>query len=326
MSPSQLSGIITCIPKGGKIRNTSKNWRPITLSNSVYKFYSSIIAERIKKILPKLIHPDQKGFVSNRFIGENTRLTYDIINECNTQNIDGLIIQIDFEKAFNSILWSSISKTLEIFNFGIDTIKWDESLQTGSTSTILQNGNFSDNLTLGRGCRQGDPISPYLFVLAAEILAEAIRANKQIEGFKLFKKEHKVSQDADDTTLFFKPKESSILNCMSTLKEYDLVSGLKVNTEKTKVIKIGGWRDSRTILCPNMNLEWSQKFISLGITYNIEDFDNITDQNIEEKIKEIKEIIFIWNGIRKDSYYKKPINFQNNSYSTVSTINKPRHF
>ena len=199
VSLSQLSGIITCIPKGDKIRNTVKNWRPITLLNSVYKFYSSIIAERIKKILPKLIHPDQKGFVNNRFIGENTRLMYDIINECNTQNIDGLILLIDFEKAFDSISWSFISKTLEILNFGIDTIKWVESLQTGSTSTILQKGNFSDILTLGRGCRQGDPISPYLFVLAAEILAEAIRANKQIEGFKLFKKDCILLQQINTT-------------------------------------------------------------------------------------------------------------------------------
>ena len=296
LNTSQLSGIITCIPKGGKMRNNLKNWRPITLLNSIYKFYSSIIAERIKVLLPRLINPDQKGFVNNRFIGENTRLTYDIINESNTKNIDGLIILIDFEKAFDSISWSFISKTLRIFNFGEDTIKWIESLQKGANSTILQNGNFSDKLSLGRGCRQGDPVSPYLFVLAAEILAEAIRTNKNIEGLTFFKKEHKVSQYADDTTLFIKANESSIYNSMSTLKLYEVISGLRVNTEKTKVIKIGGWRDSRTILCQNMNLEWSQKFTSLGILYDINNFSRITDQNIDGKIKEIQKLIFIWNG------------------------------
>ena len=95
--------------------NNLKNWRPITLLNSIYKFYSSIISERIKILLPKLIHPDQKGFVNNRFIGENTRLTYDIINESNKQNKDGLIILIDFEKAFDAISWSFILKSLKIF-------------------------------------------------------------------------------------------------------------------------------------------------------------------------------------------------------------------
>ena len=113
INPSQLEGTITCIPKGGKIRNNLKNWRPITLLNSINKFYLSIIAERIKVILPKIIHTDQKGFIKGRFIGENTRLTYDIIEECNRRKIDGLIILIDFEKAFNSISWDFLSKTSE---------------------------------------------------------------------------------------------------------------------------------------------------------------------------------------------------------------------
>ena len=64
-----LSGVITCIPKGGKVRNDLKNWKPITLLNFIYKFFSGILAERIKLVLPKLIHQDQKGFINGRFIG-----------------------------------------------------------------------------------------------------------------------------------------------------------------------------------------------------------------------------------------------------------------
>ena len=296
LNKSQLEGTITCIPKGGKSRNLLKNWRPITLLNSIYKFFSSIIANRIKRILPKLIHPDQKGFINNRFIGENTRLTYDIINECNNQKQRGLILLIDFEKAFDSISWEFITKTLTFFNFGEDTINWVKSLQEGSSSKILQNGNFSDIITLGRGCRQGDPVSPYLFVLAAEVLSEAIRLNKDIEGITVFEKEHKVSQYADDTTLFIKPTEKSIRACMVTLKEFEQISGLKVNKEKTKVIKIGGWGDNRTILCKDLKLEWTQEFVSLGITYNIDKFDDITDLNINLKKIEIQKLIAIWNA------------------------------
>ena len=76
---AQTSGVITCIPKGGKTRNDLKNWRPITLLNSIYKFYSGILAERVKLLSPKLINVDQKGFINGRFIGENIRLTYYII-------------------------------------------------------------------------------------------------------------------------------------------------------------------------------------------------------------------------------------------------------
>ena len=82
-------------------------------------------------------------------------------------------------------------------------------------------------------------MSPYLFVLAAELLAEAIRSNKQIKGITLFKKEQKVSQYVDVTTLNIKPNEASIRHCMSTLKEFKAISGLKANTEKTKLIKMG---------------------------------------------------------------------------------------
>ena len=81
------------------------------------------MAERIKNILPKIIHNDQKRIIKGRFIWEITRLTYDIIEECNRKNIDGLIILIDFEKGLDSISWEFISKTLEIFNFGEKTIK-----------------------------------------------------------------------------------------------------------------------------------------------------------------------------------------------------------
>ena len=67
---NHLMGIITCIPKGDKLRNKLKIWHPITLLNSIYKFYSGIWANRIKKYLPKLIGNSQTGFVQNRFIGE----------------------------------------------------------------------------------------------------------------------------------------------------------------------------------------------------------------------------------------------------------------
>ena len=133
-------------------------------------------------------------------------------------------------------------------------------------------------------------------MLAAEIPSEAIRDNKNIEGITIFQKEQKISQYADDTTLFIKANERNIRNCMLTLGEFEEVSGLRVNKEKTKVIKIGEWRDNGTILCEDLKLDWSQEFVSLGITYNIKDFENITERNIDLKLKEIYKLIQIWNG------------------------------
>ena len=117
-----LLGITTCIPKGNKARNNLKNWRPITLLNSLYKFYSGIWANRIKQFLPKLIGESQKGFVQERFIGENTCLTLDIPYETKLKGESGLMILVDFEKAFDAISWEYISKILKSFNFSEKTI------------------------------------------------------------------------------------------------------------------------------------------------------------------------------------------------------------
>ena len=95
-SETALEGIITCIPKQGKLRNDLKDWRPLTLLNSIYKFYSSIIANRLKTTLPSLINEDQTGFISGRFIGENTRMIYETIDYCETFQEEGILIILNF--------------------------------------------------------------------------------------------------------------------------------------------------------------------------------------------------------------------------------------
>ena len=111
---------------------------------------SSVIASRIKTVLNKLIHEDQKGFISGRFIGENIRLIYDGLFEVRNQDIPGLILSIDFEKAFDTISWKFIEKTLKYFNFGPSIIKWIKIFQTGAESCIIQNGCMSDFFRLKR--------------------------------------------------------------------------------------------------------------------------------------------------------------------------------
>ena len=294
ISQNHLMGIITCIPKGDKLRNKLKNWRPITLLNSIYKFYSGIWANRIKKHLPKLIGMNQTGFVQNRFIGENTRLTLDILNESEFENTTGLLILVDFEKAFDSISWDFIAKILKLFNFSESTIQVIQSLQKNSLSKIIQNGHASDIIKLFRGCRQGDPISPYIFVLAVELLGTAFREHKNIKGYRIKDREHRISQFADDTTLFISYSEMNLRLCMDILGEFHRISGLKINVDKTKVVKFGKGRDSSDILCQDLNLIWTNKFTSLGINYDVMSLNNITESNIEPRLIEIEKLTRIW--------------------------------
>lgn len=121
--PNKLA-IITCIPKDGKSKQFLENWRPISLLNVIYKIASGWIAERIKKILDKLISKDQTGFIKGRFIGENIRIIYDVMKYTERNSIPGLLMLIDFEKAFDSISWDFIYQTLDIFKFGQPIKDW----------------------------------------------------------------------------------------------------------------------------------------------------------------------------------------------------------
>ena len=115
LSITQRLGIVTSIPKGDKDKTQLKNWRPLTLLNSLYKLVSGCVAERIKPQLEKIIHSDQKGFVSGRFIGEAIRSTYDILNWANTKKKTGILLLIDFQKAYDSLSFSYVKKCLKFF-------------------------------------------------------------------------------------------------------------------------------------------------------------------------------------------------------------------
>ena len=101
---------ISIISKGEKDKRRLSNWRPLTLLNTLYKLISGCIAGRIKPVLKNIIHPDQKGFVAGRYIGEVIRTTFDVMQFAKDNNIAGILLQIDFEKAYDSISFNFIKK------------------------------------------------------------------------------------------------------------------------------------------------------------------------------------------------------------------------
>ena len=294
LSVTQKQGIITCLPKDKKPRHFLKNWRPISLLNTVYKIGSGVIANRLKKVLNKLIDLDQTGFISGRYIGDNIRLIYDIMQFTEENDIPGLLLLIDFEKAFDSISWNFLLCVMKFFNFGESIINWVQVFYKNITSAIIQGGNLSDFFRIGRGCRQGDPLSPYLFILCAEILAIKIRGNKTINGIKITRVEHKLSQFADDTSLILDGSEESLNEALLELDWYAKLSGLNINFSKTQVVWIGSKKYSRDILCPNRNLSWGKTtFKLLGINFDV-NLDKIIDINYTDRMLQIKNLIHTW--------------------------------
>ena len=270
--------MITCIPKDGKCKFYLKNWRPISLLNVVYKIGSGCIAGRIKKILHKIISSDQTGFMPGRYIGENTRLVYDLMQYTEENNLPGTLLMIDFEKAFDSVSWNFIDKTLEYFKF---------------ISVVSQAGFLSNLFQLGRGCRQGDPISSYIFLLCAEIISIRIKHNPDIKGIKINENEHLISQYADDTLIILDGTEKSLKATMKEVEQFYKLSGLKINISKTQIVWIGSKKYSNNRICTDVDFKWINNFTLLGIHFDV-DLSRISFLNYGNKLVKIKSIIKQW--------------------------------
>ena len=165
MSTSLRQCIIVCLPKPNKDRSLIKNWRPISLLSVIYKLASGVIAKRLKDVLDTIISKCQNGFVPGRHISDSTRLIYDIMYKTEVNKQSALLMLIDFEKAFDSLSWKFLYKILEMFGFDKNFIKWVKMFNTDIKAYILQCGFLSDEISVNRGCRQGDPLSPYLFLI-----------------------------------------------------------------------------------------------------------------------------------------------------------------
>ena len=263
--------IITCLPKGDKPREYLKNWRPLSMLSVLYKIASSALAHRMKKVLDRLISMTQTGFLSGRNISESTRLVYDLMHITEKNNIPGMLMLIDFEKAFDSISWSFMYKVLEYFKFGPGFIKWIKVLNTNITASVNQCGILSSPFSIGRGARQGDPIAAYEFILCAEILYLLIANNPYIRGINIGGFEIKLTQFADDTTLFLDGSDDSLKAALNTLEVFGTLSGLRINTTKTQVIWIGSKKHSKEKCKTKCKLEWGNtEFRLLGLDFNVD--------------------------------------------------------
>ena len=293
LSQTQKQGIITLLPKGDKPREFIKNWQPISLINVDCKLLSGVLAHRLKKVLPKIIGNEQKGFLKRRCIGENIRTVYDLMEYFETKNQEGMLLLLDFEKAFDSIEWDYLNNLLKSYGFGPQFIQWFNVLYKNACSCVLNNGNFSEFFKLGRSCRQGDPLSPYLFILAIEPLALEITTNKKIKGIECDKKTIKIGMYADDTFLMLDGSESSLSESVQVLDGFHACSGLKINLEKTQAIWLGKLKRQTYEICGDLNLNWVKNFKLLGVNFSV-NLEEIVVSNFLTKILDIEKLLNLY--------------------------------
>ena len=251
LSYSQYLAVIVLLYKKGA-RENIKNWRPISLLNVDYKILSKVLAERLKEVLPEIIHQDQKGCVKGRFIGDNIRLLEDIIFEIENNGLDSIILLQDQEKAFDRVEWEWLFATLKYFGFGETFIGWLMTLYKNSQSSIITNGHQSAYFDITRGIRQGDSLSALLYIIQLEPLAQKIRKSTSFDGIKIklnqmnnYELELKGCQYVDDCNTFLKDKKC-IKDFTKILAEYERVSGSKINFDKTKALAVNNLPGSPT--------------------------------------------------------------------------------
>jgi len=296
LSVTQRLGVITCLPKPNKDRELIKNWRPISLLNVDYKILSNVLASRLKEVLCDVINLEQKGFLKNRCLSENCRYLYDVMFELEKKNKPGLLLLVDFEKAFDSISWEYMKKVLEKYNFGDNFRKWFSILYNESKSVVINGGYFSEAFKLGRGCRQGDPLSCYLFLLAIEPLAMKIKSDSEIKGIKLGSKEHKLGQYADDLFMFQDGSKASLEYTFHVFKLFERASGLKVNVEKTHAVWIGSKIGSNDTVSNRIRLKWTDNFVLLGIHFNV-DLSIMTETNYNVAIGKMENVLSLYKKV-----------------------------
>ena len=280
-----------------------ENWRPISLVDVDTKIMTKVIASRIKKVLPDIIHPNQTGYVKDRFIGETIRSIYDVMDFAVKENIPGLMLFIDFQKAFDSVEWEFLLKCLEAFNFGPDFLHWVKVFYKNIQSCILNNGMTSTFFTLERGVRQGDPLSPYLFVVAVETLAIAITQNSDIEGIYIEEQQTKLLQYADDTTAILADTNSAKV-LFELLDRFRNISGLKMNCSKTEGMWIGSLKESKE---EYFGIKWPKIPIKALGVYFTHDQKLLKEKNFIERLDSIEKLINIWSSRGLSIYGKVTI-------------------
>ena len=281
-------GVIVLIPKGGE-KKLKKNWRPISLLNYDYKIITKVLTSRLRDILPKIIHPNQKCGIKGRSIHDGAALIRDLIDYVNYKNIPGLIISLDQTKAYDRVEWNFLFKVLEKFNFGPNFIHMIETCYTNIESCVKVNGYTSIYFSLSRGIRQGCPISTLLYVLVAETLAEAVREESEIKGIRLpdglISKWVRYSDDGNATLSDFK----SVNKLFVLLEIYQRASGAKVNLQKTQGFLMGKLRYEKDT---PLDIRWTnEKNKILGFYFGKTD---VSKDNWEPTIAKIKLLLNIW--------------------------------
>ena len=172
LSFSQKLSILSLIHKKFKgPTDELKNYRPISLTNCDYKILAFVIVTRLQTVINKLVNENESSYVKGRFIGINARTILDIFEYNEENNKDGILLFLDFQKAFDSIEWNFMFGVLKKYNFGENFITWIKLMYINPIFRVKNKGYISKTCSMEKGIRQGCQASAIIFILVAEVMA-----------------------------------------------------------------------------------------------------------------------------------------------------------
>ncbi|CAM8920557.1 unnamed protein product [Rhodiola kirilowii] len=235
--------LIVLIPKVKEVERV-EDLRPISLCKVVMKIITKVLANRLKEILPSIISQCQSAFIRGRLITDNILIAHEVshfIKGSQNRKTGYMSIKLDMSKAYDRIEWRFLEKMMAAMGFAEVWIKRIMLCVSTVSYKVKINDDISEIIRPKRGLRQGDPISPYLFLICAEWLTYTLSRYREIgllEGIKICRGAPIISNlmFADDCLLFIKSTKNSVSWIRDILKRYEAVSGQKVNLSKSEVV------------------------------------------------------------------------------------------
>uniref|UniRef100_A0A8C0UC45 Reverse transcriptase domain-containing protein n=1 Tax=Cyanistes caeruleus TaxID=156563 RepID=A0A8C0UC45_CYACU len=229
---------LVLIPKV-EFPNTLSEFRPISLSNFINKIVSKILSLRLAPILPRIISPNQSGFIKGRSISENIMLAQEIVQGIKKPNRGAnVVIKLDMAKAYDRVSWSFTCLMMRRMGFGETFIDMVWRTMSNNWYSVIVNGTRYGFFHSTRGLKQGDPLAPSLFILGAELLSQMLNNLTHDQFFNGFYMERRGPQIthlsfADDVIIFTSGCKTSLLKIMKVLQNYELASGQQINKNKS---------------------------------------------------------------------------------------------
>jgi hypothetical protein len=235
-------GVITLIPK---IKDAVKiqQHRPIFLLNVSYKIITKVLMLRVEECLSRIISKNQNAFIKGRNIMEGVLSLHEILHDTKRKKKDGIILKLNFEKAYDKVNWDFLFEVIKQRGFCGRWCNWVKAVVASGTLSVKTNNSMGSYFKSRKGVRQGDPLSPLLFNLAADCLTKMVQTaqrNGLIKGLMndIIPSGIAILQYADDTILCMEDSAETAQNMKILLYIYEKMSGLKINFNKSEVIMV----------------------------------------------------------------------------------------